>query len=180
MDDLFTAPQHTPPHWFVPNALYMVTGATLNKAPLLDSVAKRQHFCETLFARAQALNWTLEAWAVLPNHYHWLGRAPEDARSLKLLIQGVHSVSAKFVNSSDQVTGRQVWYNYWDSCITHESSYWARLNYIHQNPVKHGLAEQALDYPFCSYRWFVESAEPDWKDKLLTQPFDRLNIEDDY
>jgi putative transposase len=76
--------------------------------------------------------------------------------------------------------GRQVWYNYWDSCITHESSYWARLNYVHQNPVKHGFVADAGDYPFCSYHWFTESADLEWKNKILTQPIDRLSVVDDY
>src|SRR6185295_13265442 len=39
----------------------------------------------------------------------------------------------------DNATGRQVWYNFWDTKLTFENSYLARLNYVHQNPVKHGL-----------------------------------------
>ena len=122
----------------------------------------------------------MDAWTVLHNHYHFVAHAPENAHSLKFLIQGLHSISAKFVNATDKTPGRQVWYNYWDSCITHESSYWARLNYVHQNPVKHGLVADAGNYPFCSYRWFTESTNLEWKNKILTQPIDRFSVDDDY
>jgi putative transposase len=180
MNDIYTTPLHTPPHWFVPNAIYMVTGATLYKKTFLNSDTKRKHFCETLFARASTLGWTLEAWSVLANHYHFMARAPENAHSLKLLIQGLHSISAKFINVSDGTPGRRVWYNYWDACISHETSYWARLNYVHQNPVKHGIVANAEDYSYCSYRWFIECAEPKLKDKILNQPVDRINLDDDF
>jgi hypothetical protein len=48
------------------------------------------------------------------------------------------------------------------------------------NPVKHGLANNALDYPYCSYRWFVEQGNDDLKDQVVSQPIDRLNVFDDF
>ncbi|RPH58251.1 MAG: hypothetical protein EHM81_10335 [Chloroflexi bacterium] len=115
MDDIYTTPRHTPPHWFVPNAIYMVTGATLYQKPWLDSAEKKRHFCETLMERSSLLSWAIEAWAVMSNHYHFVARAPEDATTLKALVQGIHSISAKFVNKLDRASGRRIWYNYWDS-----------------------------------------------------------------
>ena len=32
-------------------------------------------------------------------------------------------------------------------------SYLARLNYVHQNPVKHGLVRVANQYRWCSAAW---------------------------
>jgi len=180
MDDIYTTPLHTPPHWFAPSAIYMVTGATLYQQPWLDSDVKKRHFCETLFERARILNWSIEAWAVMSNHYHFLAHAPENAITLKSLIQGVHSISAKFVNGLDNAPGRRVWYNYWDSCITHDTSYYARLHYIHQNPVKHGYVVNAEDYPFCSYKWFLETESLEFRSLIFSQPIDQVNIKDDF
>jgi putative transposase len=47
------------------------------------------------------------------------------------------------VNGLDQSPERQVWYNYWDTLLTYQSSYLARLNYVHQNAVKHRLVPVA-------------------------------------
>jgi hypothetical protein len=70
--------------------------------------------------------------------------------------------------------------NYWDTCITHESSYLARLHYVHTNAVRHGLAMNPEDYPFCSYRWFLAKAEPQFRERVLASPLDKLNIRDDF
>jgi putative transposase len=83
------------------------------------------------------------------------------------LIQGVHSINAKFVNRIDGIAGRKVWYNYWDSCIQNEVSYLARLRYVMMNPVKHGLVQNAEEYPFSSYKYFMESSEPGFQKRVF-------------
>ncbi len=180
MDDVYKPHLNTPPHWFVSNAIYIVTGATLYKKLLLDSDSKRANFCETLIERAGILGWSLEAWFVMSNHYHFIARSPENALSLKALIQGVHSINAKFINRIDETPGRRVWYNYWDACIMTEESYYARLNYVICNPVKHGLVQNPEDYPFSSYRYFLENTEPDFQKLVLSQSVDDVQIMDDF
>src|SRR5215203_5681525 len=165
--DIYKPHKNSPPHWFVSNAIYMVTGSTLYRKPLLDSDEKLANFCETLFERANILNWSLDAWFVTSTHYHFIGRSPENALSLKTLIQGIHSISAKFLNQIDGTPGRKVWYNYWDSCIQSETSYFARMNYVIMNPVKHGLVQIPEEYPFSNYKYF-ENLEPDFQKIILS------------
>lgn len=100
--------------------------------------------------------------------------------SLTKLLQQVHSITAIQINRWDNTPSRQVWHNYWDTCITHEKSYLARLRYVHENPVKHGFVENAMDYPFCSYRWFIENGDEDLKDQVIHQPIDKVNVYDDF
>lgn len=157
----------------------MVTGSILYGKPLLDSDAKLINFYETLFERATILKWSIEAWVVLPTHYHFIAQSPENALSLKALIQGIHSINAKFVNRMDGTPGRKVWYNYWDSRIQSESSYYARMRYVMMNPVKHGLVQNAEDYPFSSYRHFLENSEPELQ-KLIFSCTDDFEVEDNF
>lgn len=177
--DIYKPHIHSPPHWFVSNAIYMVTGSTLYGKPLLDSDAKLINFYETLVERASILKWSVEAWAVMPTHYHFIARSPENALSLKALIQGVHSINAKFVNRIDGTPGRKVWYNYWDSCIQNEVSYYARMRYVMMNPVKHGLVQNPEDYAFSSYKYFLENSEPKFQKAVLSCR-DNVQMEDDY
>ena len=172
--------RHAPPHLFRPGAIYMVTGATLGRQHLLMSTEAREVLCETLFAQAERHGWALEAWSVLTNHYHFIGRSPEDASTLKLLMRSLHSISARRLNLSDGKPGRRVWQNYWDTCIDHKWSYLARLRYVHENPAWHGLVAKAEDYPFCSFRWFVESTPSALREQVLSAPIDRLEVKDDY
>jgi len=172
--------QHNPPHYFVPNAMYMVTGAILHNERLLSDDKRKALVLQTLFERSRLLGWNLEAWAILNNHYHFIAQAPEDAATLAKLIQQLHSITGIQINRWDNTSGRQIWSNYWDSCLTYEKSYLARLHYIHENPVKHGLLENAIDYPFCSYRWFMEQGDDILKERVFAQPIDKIDVFDDY
>lgn len=51
----------------------------------------------------------------------------------------LHEKTAKWINRLENAVGRKVWHNFWETRLTYEKSYLARLNYVHQNPVKHGL-----------------------------------------
>ena len=76
--------------------------------------------------------------------------------------------------------GRQVWFNYWDTQLTFEKSYLARLSYVHQNAVKHGLVRQAHEYRWCSAAWFERTATPAHVKTIYGFKTDRVKIEDDY
>ncbi|NLD73217.1 MAG: hypothetical protein GX649_10925 [Chloroflexi bacterium] len=171
---------HAPAHAFLPGAAYIVTASTYHKAHLLDTPAKRDCVLQTLFAEAERWGWSLEAWAVLSNHYHWVGNAPEDATTLSRLVQSLHSRTAAWLNRHDGTPGRRVWLQYWDTCLTYERSYLARLHYVHHNPAKHGVVANAENYPWCSMAWFVAGATPGHRRAVLAFPIDRVNVRDDF
>lgn len=160
--------------------MYMVTGAILHNQHLLMESRRKEFFLQTLVERTKLLGWNLQAWSVLNNHYHFIAQAPENAATLATLIRQLHSITAIKINHWDNISGRQVWFNYWDSCLTYEKSYLARLHYVHINAVKHGLTNHAADYPFCSYKWFVERGDEVLKQQVLSQPIDRVKIADDF
>jgi putative transposase len=64
--------------------------------------------------------------------------------------------------------------------LTYEKSFLARLNYAHQNPVKHGLAVVANQYPWCSASWFERTASAATVQSVYRFKTDRLSIEDEY
>jgi putative transposase len=51
----------------------MVTAATLEKQRLFDNAAKLDLLERELLKLAKHYEWALEAWAVFPNHYHFVG-----------------------------------------------------------------------------------------------------------
>jgi putative transposase len=180
MDEIYKTYLHNPPHYFLPNATYMVTGAIANKQHLMIKNGKKEFFLQTLFERAELLGWGLQAWAVLHNHYHFIAQSPNDASTLTKLIRQLHSITAIEINKLDSISGRRVWQNYWDTCLTYEKSYLARLHYVHMNPVKHGLTDNPMNYPYCSYKWFIEQGDDDLKGMVFNQPIDKVNVEDDF
>lgn len=160
--------------------MYIVTASTLHKLHHFKSPERLRLLHDALLEIVAAYEWMLQAWAVFSNHYHFIAQSPADAKTLKPMIQRLHSQTAREVNRLDGVTGRQVWYQYWDTCLTFEKSYYARLNYVHNNPVKHKLVTVAEQYPFCSAAWFKSEAEPNFRKKVESFRYDNVNVPDDF
>ena len=171
---------HSPLHVFVSDSMYFVTASTLHKKQLFTGNDKLCLLQNTIFEVADVYGWHLQAWAIFSNHYHFIAQSPEDAKTLKPMIQRLHSQSSRKLNAIDYAKGRQVWFQYWDTCITFEKSYYARLNYVNNNPVKHGVATLAEKYPFCSAAWFLARADPGFRRKVQSFGYERVNIIDDF
>ena len=171
---------HAPLHIFVPNTVYMVTAGTLHKKHLYGGARRLQLLEAVFFDVIQARGWELRAWALSSNHYHFIAKSPEEGSPLKLLIQHLHSDASRMLNELDRKPGRQVWYQYWDRCLTFEKSYYPRLNYVIHNPVHHGLVAVARDYPFCSAALFECHCRPAFQKKVRSFRFDRLQVRDEF
>ncbi|MFC1601351.1 transposase [Candidatus Sumerlaeota bacterium] len=171
---------HRPTHVFLPNTMYFVTAGTMNKAPFFDQPARRELLQDALHEVAVAYDWRLEAWAVFANHYHFIGLSPDRGRTLKRMIQRLHSQTSREVNRLDERRGRKVWFQYRDTCLTYENSYFARLNYVNENAVKHDMAAVAHAYPYCSASWFKAEADPTHRRKVESFRWDQLQITDDF
>ncbi len=136
-----------------------------------------------LLTVARDFGWELEAWSVFSHHYHFVGHSPADqgdATNLPRMLGLLHEKTAKWVDRLDAAPGRKVWHNYWDTRLTYQKSYFARLNYVHQNPVKHGLVGEANQYPWCSAAWFERTATPAQVKTIYALPTNRLNVLDDF
>ena len=158
----------------------MVTAGTYGKEHLFPDGPLLRMLHQALLRIAAEHHWQLEAWAVFPNHYHFVAHSPPQAGTLVTFLRELHSRTAIALNRHDSAPGRQVWHNYWDSRLTHEGSYLARLNYVHQNPVKHGLAAVASQYRYCSAAWFERMATAAQIKTIYGFKTDRVNVGDDF
>ncbi len=170
---------HSPAHQLGAHGTYMVTGGTYRKTPIFNSKRRLDFLRKTLFAEAGAKSVGLQAWAIFPNHYHFI--AAFDAISdLQEMVRALHSITAKAANAADAASGRKVWFQYWETRMTFERSYFARLRYVHQNAVHHGLVRVASNYEWCSASWFERKSAAAFRKMVLTFPCDSLNINDDF
>jgi putative transposase len=171
---------HAPIHRISSDGIYMVTGATLHKQYLFNSHGKLTMLEGQLLLLAKKYEWQLEAWGVFVNHYHIITRGYGGDDSLKTFLTHLHANTARELNELDASSGRQVWYNFWDTKLTFEKSYLARLNYVHQNAVKHRLVKVANQYPWCSAAWFERTASVATIKTIYSFKLDRVNVMDDY
>ncbi len=171
---------HAPLHFAEAKGAYMVTAGTYGKLHHFREAARLGFLHDKLLTLAAEYGWQLQAWAVFSNHYHFIAISDERSRLLRQFIQTLHSQTALHANELDGAAGRQVWFQYWDTLLTFERSYLARLNYVHQNPVRHGLVRRAANYPWCSAGWFELRAAPAFFKAVSAFKTDRINVRDDF
>jgi putative transposase len=154
----------------------MITAGTLHKAPLFDTRAKLDLSRDTSFNLLADYSISLRAWAFFNNHYHLvLGFEAADV-SLRVFVRRLHRELALRLNEIDATPARKVMYQFWDTELTFEKSYLARLHYVHQNAVHHGLVSVANQYPWCSAAWFEEQAPQSFVNTVYSFKIDRLNV----
>jgi putative transposase len=106
------------------------------------------------------------AWCILPNHYHLLART-ERIKELRLGLGRFHGRSSFTWNGEAGQRGRKVWHNCFERPMKSERHFWASLNYVHHNPVRHGYVKRWQDWPWSSAAEFLQQVGRDraavWK-----------------
>ncbi|MBA3957442.1 MAG: transposase [Parachlamydiaceae bacterium] len=171
---------HAPYHSFNEAGTYMVTGSTFNKELFFKKENELDLLHDLLLELAEKYQWKLEAWAIFPNHYHFLAQSSQDSASLRKFLRHLHSSSARALNKIHNTPGRTVWYQFWDSRITYQRSYLVRLNYVMQNPVRHKVVAPGEEYRWCSASWFAKNATKGYRETIMKIKCDDVNIIDDF
>jgi putative transposase len=175
-------PPYSPPTKPSEGGAYIITAVTPRKFPLFRSPASLTFVREAIQSSVAQFNWRLHAWAVFPKHYHFIADYPPSpaVKYLRMMIQQVQSLTARHINEADAQPGRQVWSQLWDLFIPTPRSYYARLHYVHDNAVRHGLVRVATEYEWCSAGWFNRTADPEFRQMILEFPYERVTVKDDF
>jgi putative transposase len=146
---MITKQYHTPAHLFLDNQPYFITGAIFKKRRLLADSELKQVLLTIIKRNFQKLEWQLNAYVILDNHYHLLGISNK-GEDLATLIRGIHGASSRVIRQKVDCE-LPVWWNYWDYCPRGETDYYTKLNYLLTNPIKHGYVSDLNDYSFSSF-----------------------------
>ncbi len=126
-----------------------------------------------------ARSFHIDAWVVLPDHMHCLWTLPPGDADFSGRWRAIKTGFSKAIPSTEERSParirkdeRGVWQRrYWEHTIRDDRDYAAHMDYIHFNPVKHGLATSPSDWQFSSFRvcvarglypadWAAPSDEP--------------------
>ena len=146
-------PWHSPPHFvFSDDGSHAVhlTAACFEHSPVIGRSTERldRFACELLESTSKAVERVI-SWCVLPNHYHILATTEHLPKAISALGR-LHGRSAFRWNREDNCRGRQVFCRTSDRVIRSERHFWATVNYVHHNPVRHGYVERWEDWPWSS------------------------------
>ncbi len=150
-------PWHSPPHLaFSGTVTFIITGTCFEHAPVIGKTPSRMAECEReLLETCEKLGARIFAWCILPNHYHILVRT-DNIKSLRKELGLFHGRTSRRWNLEDGRTGRKVWFNFFDRDIRSNRHFWASVNYIHHNPVKHGYVKKWHDWEFSSAKSYLD------------------------
>ena len=150
-------PWHSPPHVeFAGEVSFIITAACFEHASIIGKMPERMVECEKdLLGICESLNAKIYAWCILPNHYHLLVRT-EEIEKLRKEIGEFHGRSSRFWNREDERQGRKTWFNFFDRDMKSARHFWATLNYVNNNAVKHGYVDKWQDWTFSSARRYLE------------------------
>ena len=69
---------------------------------------------------------------------------------------------------------------FWEHLIRDEDDFNYHCDYIHYNPVKHGLVHVATRYRWCSAAWLEQTASSATVRTIYGYEIDQVNVVDDY
>jgi putative transposase len=128
---------------------YFVTAGTSFKQNLLQSDRMAALFCETLLHYRDARKFQLHAFVVMPNHFHLILTVPEGAtleRAMQFIKGGFSYQAGKLLGVRHAIWQK----SFVDRRVRDCAELEKYTTYIHQNPVKAGLADTAERYRYSS------------------------------
>jgi len=114
----------------------------------------------------------IHGWVVLPEHLHCVIELPPgdaDFATRWRLIKGGFSKALPPNEHRSPVRLRRgergIWQRrFWEHLIRDEADYRAHMDYVHVNPLKHGLVKRVSDWPYSTFHRLVEQGvyPSDW------------------
>jgi putative transposase len=126
---------------------YFITASTFHKQSPFQSERMAGLFIDTLLHYRAQRNYLLHEFVLMPDHFHLLITPTLTLERSLQLIKGGFSFRAR----KELGFGGEIWEtSFYDIRVRDIEDCYAFRHYIHQNPVKRGLAERPEDYPYSS------------------------------
>lgn len=134
---------------------YHVLIRGIGKQNIFEDDEDRQRFIDTLKRYKQELTFEIHAYCLMGNHIHILIKDIED--KLDLILKKIEGSYAYYFNWKYERVGHLFQDRFKSEVIEDDGYYLTVLRYIHQNPVKAGLA-RIEKYKWSSYSEYVLSS----------------------
>ena len=113
----------------------------------------------------------IDAFVVLPDHMHAVWTLPPDDDDFSTRWRLIKTFFARGVAATERRSRvrradreRGIWQRrFWEHAIRDDADYAAHVDYVHFNPVKHGLVAAAADWPYSTFKasvargWYQEN-----------------------
>ncbi|MCC9078454.1 transposase [Litorilinea aerophila] len=149
--------------YYVPNSIVFITQVVAHRTPVFAQPAFVDLLREHLRKTQQYHPFVLLAYCFLPDHFHIMLRPTGNSTFSDIM----HSLKPNFTKAYKNLQGisgnMKFWQKgFWDHVIRNEEDFCRHLDYIHYNPVHHGLVQRPEEWPHSSYvYWQARGAYPE-------------------
>jgi putative transposase len=156
-----------------PGHAHELTFSCFRRLPLLSRDRSRNWFIEAMESARRRRQLALWAYVIMPEHVHILVCPMQAIYEIRLIrtslkvpvqrkaLQFLRRHAPNYLRElCDQQPNGKIHYRFWqrgggyDRNITDPKALRSMIEYIHQNPVRRGLVEQATDWPWSSARFY--------------------------
>ena len=151
---------------YLPGGIFFFTVVTHDRIPYFRH-EERITILREAFRQVMAVKpFTIEASVILPDHLHFIWRLPDGDNDFSGRWREIKKTASARIDRSINHRGeRPVWQRrFWEHGIRDEADWRSHIDYIHFNPVRHGLAQRPIDWPWSSFQRAVNHGwyEPLW------------------
>jgi putative transposase len=161
-----------------PGGSYFFTVVTAGRRPLFRDQTAINHLNRSIAEVCARHPFTIDAYVILPDHLHTIWTLPETDCDFSTRWMLIKSRAARLLRSQGTLTDQPVWQNrFWEHLIHDDRDDADHIEYIHYNPVKHGLVAAPREWPHSSFHDFVgrgdyaadwgSSDMPKWPDEMV-------------
>ncbi|MBN1364166.1 MAG: transposase [Syntrophaceae bacterium] len=148
-----------------PGVLHHIIIRGIERRKIFKDNNDREDFLARLEKLLPATKTSCFAWALIPNHAHFLFRTGSVA--IATLMRRLLTGYAVYFNHRHKRSG-QLFQNRYKSILCQEDAYLNELvRYIHLNPFRAGLVkslEELNDHPYCGHSVLMGNKKRDWQD----------------
>jgi len=143
-------------------ATYFFTVTLQNRQSTL--LVNKIHFLRKAMKQVMQTHfYTIDGIVILPDHIHTIWTLPEGDSDYPLRWKKIKTAFTKSVQKEGLILEKtrhgeaRLWQRrYWEHTIRDEYDLACHLNYLHYNPVKHGLVEAVKDWPYSSFHSYIK------------------------
>lgn len=174
------------PHYrrnWIAGGTFFFTLVTFERRPWLCDEWARAALRTAIASVRRRHPFEIDAWVLLPDHLHCIWTLPSLDRDyatrwrlIKMLVAkscGQRLSGHRLPSSYRLRRERGLWQRrYWEHTLRDERDFGAHADYIHYNPVKHGLCESPGEWPYSTFRRWVLAGRypPDWASAVAPCP----------
>jgi len=159
-----------------PGGIYFFTVVTHRRKPLFASEHARSCLRRAMVEVMARRPFEIEAICLLPDHLHTIWKLPMGDRDYSQRWNEIKGIAAKLfkgppgkgesLSLSRKRAGEAGFWQrrFWEHAIRNAADYANHMDYLHYNPVKHGLVRSVTDWPWSSFHRCVREGlySADW------------------